>query len=214
VVITGDLAENGDAPAYLALRHALEALKPRVGLTLGNHDDRAVFAAQFPECIDAAGFAQHAIDMPDGRVIVLDTLVQGQAGGRLGPERLDWLDQRLTEAGGRPSYLFMHHPPADIGMPVLDRIKLVDSSAFFDVLQRHGNVVQVFAGHAHRIVFGMHRGVPFSVLRSTNHQTDLDFDRVRTASTHEAPLYAVILAQGGEVVMHTRDFTDTTRFHA
>ncbi|MEO8683463.1 MAG: phosphodiesterase [Devosia sp.] len=214
VVITGDLSQTGEKGTYELLRQELDALVPHYVLTLGNHDRREVFLDLFPEQTDANGFAQRAVDLADGCVILLDTLNEGQDGGWLGDVRLAWLDQALASATDRPVYIFMHHPPMDIGMPVLDRIRLADADAFYAVLARHGNVRHVFAGHVHRLITGTHRGIGFSVLRSTNHQADLDFSPDRVANTHEAPLYAVILAGADGVVVHTRDFTDQSRFYA
>jgi Icc protein len=214
VAITGDLSQTGEKATYELLQQELAALVPPYGLTLGNHDRREAFFQVFPEQADAGGFAQQAVELADGRVILLDTLNESCDGGWLGEVRLAWLDQALASAAGRPVYIFMHHPPMDIGMPVLDRIKLGDSDAFYAVLARHGNVRHIFAGHVHRLIAGSHRGIGFSVLRSTNHQADLDFSPDRVANTHEAPLYAVILAGADGVVVHTRDFTDQSRFYA
>lgn len=213
VVTTGDLAERGEREVYATLRDELTALRPPYRLTLGNHDRRDTFLEVFPEHAGKDGFVQSVIDFPEVRVVILDTLDAGEVGGRLGAERLDWLDRQLATAG-RDCLLFMHHPPFDVFMPVLDRIKLADAAGFLAVLKRHDTVRHIFAGHVHRMIAGSWHGIPFSVLRGTNHQTDLDFSPDRVANTLEAPLYAVILANANGVVMHVRDFTDRTRFFA
>ena len=51
------------------------------------------------------------IDAHPLRLIDLDTLLPWDSGARLGPDRLAWLDARLTEAPQRPTLVFMHHPP-------------------------------------------------------------------------------------------------------
>jgi 3',5'-cyclic-AMP phosphodiesterase len=214
VAITGDLSQTGETATYELLRQELEALVPPHGLTTGNHDRREALLEVFPDQGDGNGFVQRALDLADGRIILLDTLHEGHDGGLLGDVRLGWLDRALSGAGDRPVYIFMHHPPMDIGMPLLDRIRLADGEEFYAVLARHRNVRHIFAGHVHRLISGTYRGISFSVLRSTNHQADLDFSPDRVANTHEAPLYAVILADADGVVVHTRDFTDQSRFYA
>ncbi|UCI30241.1 hypothetical protein [Mesorhizobium sp. B4-1-4] len=72
-------------------------------------------------------------------------------------------------------------------------------------LARHGNVRHIFAGHVHRLIAGSWRGIPVSTLRSTNHQTALDFsDSWRLGE--EAPAYAVIFIDADGVIVHFREF--------
>jgi 3',5'-cyclic-AMP phosphodiesterase len=202
VAVTGDLADRGEPAAYALLAAELRRLKPRFGLTLGNHDSRDAFRAVF----GGAGFAQESVDLDGGRLLLLDTLDPGKVGGVLCAERLSWLDGQL--AGGRPTLLFMHHPPVDVHLPVLDRIRLADADALRAVLARHGNVRHIFAGHVHRQISGSWHGVPFSILRSTNHQTALRLMQDEFAVSYEPPHYAVILADAAGVVVHTREFTE------
>ncbi len=202
VAITGDLTDRGEGPAYELLAGELENLIPPFRLTLGNHDSREAFHAVF----GTSGFVQACVDLPAARLLLLDTLDAGQVGGRLCSERLAWLDARLDGAGDRSVFLFMHHPPVDVHLPVLDRIRLADADAFHAVLARHGNVRFLFAGHVHRQIAGAWRGIPFHILRSTNHQVALDFSRDAIAQGPEAPHYALILADRWDVVVHSQEF--------
>jgi 3',5'-cyclic AMP phosphodiesterase CpdA len=90
-------------------------------------------------------------------------------------------------------------------MPVLDEVRLADADSFHAVLSRHGNVRHIFAGHVHRLIAGSWRGIPVSTLRSTNHQTALDFSQSWSLG-HEPPAYAVIFIDGDGVVVHFHDF--------
>ncbi|MBZ9796393.1 phosphodiesterase [Mesorhizobium sp. ES1-4] len=204
VVISGDLTNDGERAAYAALREALAGFGPPCRLMLGNHDDRALFLEMFPKAPAERGFVQSFFDGSEGRLILLDTLDSGHVEGRLCAARLDWLDEKLREARDRPVYLFMHHPPFRIHMPVLDAVKLADADAFHDVLSRHGNVRHIFAGHVHRLIAGSWRGIPVSTLRGTNHQTALDFsDSWRLGN--EPPAYAVIFVDADGVIVHFHD---------
>lgn len=69
----------------------------------------------------------------------------------------------------------MHHPPFDIGIPSLDRIKLDGTEAFAAVLCESADIRHLFLGHVHRPVSGSWRGIPFSALPGTNHQIAADF---------------------------------------
>lgn len=198
VVISGDLTTDGERPAYAALSESLTKFGPPCRLMLGNHDDRAVFLEMFPQATAERGFVQSVVDSSEGRLILLDTLDSGHVEGKLCAARLDWLDEQLQEARDRPVFLFMHHPPFRIHIPKLDRVMLADADALHEVLLRHGNVRHIFAGHVHRLIAGSWRGIPISTLRSTNHQTALDFSQGWSLG-HEPPAYAVILidADGG-----------------
>jgi hypothetical protein len=56
--------------------------------------------------------------------------------------------------------LFTHHPPCDIGDPVLDPIKLSNSDVLAGLLLKHRNVRQIFFGHVDRTIFLTWNRVP------------------------------------------------------
>ncbi|MBZ9656007.1 phosphodiesterase [Phyllobacterium lublinensis] len=207
VIFTGDLSETGDEMTYRALAKEVAALVPPFRLMLGNHDDRLAFRQVFGGDGDD-GFVHGVEDTPEGRLIMLDTLLPGRPEGQLDDGRLHWLQQRLDEARDRPVFLFSHHPPFPIHMPLLDRMGIIEADALHALLKHHGNVRHIFAGHAHRPIAGSWRGIPVSVLRGTNHQSALDFSPDRIAVTHEPPAYAVIFIDRDTVIAHFHDFLD------
>lgn len=208
VVLSGDLTQDGRRDAYEALRGRLARLTPPWRLMVGNHDDRATLFAVFPNAGDEDGFAQCALDTPQGRVILLDTLDPGRVEGRLCPARLAWLEAELGRAEGRPVYIFMHHPPFRVHLPALDRIRLQDADAFLELLRRRGDVRHIFAGHVHRPISGLWHGIGFSTLFGTGHQSEAIFDEDRFATTFEAPAYGVILIDEDSVVVHAIGFLE------
>ncbi|EJN02453.1 phosphodiesterase [Phyllobacterium sp. YR531] len=210
VIFTGDLSDTGTEDTYVALAAELERLAVPYHLMMGNHDDRDVFLKTFASIVPQDGFVQSALDTPEGKFILLDTLMTGKVEGRLDDARLTWLKHQLHIAQGQPVYVFTHHPPFPIHMPHLDPIGLIDADALFALLREHGNVRHIFAGHAHRPVAGSWRGIPVSVLRGTNHQSALGFDPHRVAITHEPPVYGVIFIDRETVIVHSHDFLDTT----
>jgi len=203
VIFCGDLANDCEPPAYAALAGCLGDLAPPYRLTVGNHDDRAALIEAIPEVARSDGFIQSALDIGGTRLIVLDTLWPGNVAGTLCDRRLGWLDAQLAGAGR--ALLFLHHPPMAIGIPSVDDSRLAAPERLLAVINRHGNVRHVFAGHVHRLSHGNWNGVPVTTLRGTNHQTALAFSGPHKVS-HEAPAYAVVLAQGDELIVHTREF--------
>ncbi len=213
-IITGDLAHRGHTEAYALLRELLKPLSIPVLPLIGNHDHRERFCAAFPEVLrDAAGFVQWVQDVSAGRLILLDTVMRGdepgpRAAGYFGSERIQWLRDRLDEAGNLPVYLFMHHPPFGIGAPALDAINLEPSDAqtFGEILQGRNNVRHLFFGHIHRTIFGSWRGLPFSTLPATAHQSLLDLKAAEDLFTHEPPAYGVVLLDTDQVTIHTENY--------
>lgn len=151
VLVTGDLADTGTADEYTLFRELTGPLPMPVYVVPGNHDDREVMLEVFgvQGTSPLPGFMQYALDIGPLRLIALDTHVPGQGGGQLDQVRLNWLDERLTEAPTRPTLIFMHHPPLPSGLSVMDRIGLEGADALQDLLWRHPQVERVLAGHTH-----------------------------------------------------------------
>lgn len=213
-ILTGDLADGGDPAAYACARELLAALPMPVHVIPGNHDDRAAFVAAFPDAPrDIHGYVQQAFRRDGITFVLLDTLEPSQgSGGAFCSRRAAWLAQRLAEAGDAPVLLFMHHPPFDIGLPGLDAIGLADAAPFTEAVAAAGNVRHLFFGHAHRPICGRWRGISFSTLYGTSHQTRLDFDGGRRiAYTAEPPACAVVLVDGDQLTIHTDHFLEDER---
>ena len=163
-ILMGDLTDAGEDAAYRWLKRRLDELPfPSVPM-LGNHDDRQAFCAVFRRGEDHDGFVQSSRRFGEFRFVFLDTHVPGEDWGYLCEERLAWLDTRLGKGGD--VCLFLHHPPCDIGDPVLDPIKLSNASELARLLRQHGNVRQIVFGHVHRTMFLLWNGIPCASLDS------------------------------------------------
>ncbi|AZV77502.1 phosphodiesterase [Parasedimentitalea marina] len=204
-VISGDLADTANPAAYAWLKEQLAGFSIQTFLMLGNHDDRTVFQSVFEDhhC-DDNGFIQHSHKTKDGLFIFLDTTKDGASAheGQLCPQRLDWLRTQLINAGDTPVYLFMHHPPFDIGIAYVDDIKLVEHQDFAAVLKRGKNIRHVFFGHVHRSAYVQWNGLSFTSLPSLNHQVPLVPTSVGTTYSSEPAGYGVVLLNDGQMTVH------------
>ena len=208
-LLTGDLADTGSAIAYARLAETLARLPMPAYLLPGNHDDRAALGRQFPDiCRDEAGFVQAAIETPVGRFLLLDTLESGLPCGEYCATRRAWLARQLAENGTRPIWLAMHHPPLAVGIPSMDQYALRDPAAFWAVLEPHRQFIRhLFIGHLHRPLGGSWHGIPFSCVRSPNHQVAFDMVSAdEVPGNQEAPGYAVVLIEKDSVVVHQHEF--------
>jgi Icc protein len=179
VVVTGDCAHHGSVREYRQLREALKGLQVPVYVITGNHDDRSgmldVFGVQGEQPLD--GFVQYVVEEWPVRLIALDTLLPGRDEGRLGEERLAWLEARLAEQPERPTLIVMHHPPFRVGLPVYDEIGLVDAEAFGAIIARHSHVEAIIAGHVHSTMTRRFHGTVALTCGSTRHQLVPDLQR-------------------------------------
>lgn len=200
-VISGDLANDRDPLAYRWLAGQLAEFPLRTVLMTGNHDERAAMRAELPGLMDDGnGFVQGAMDTDEGTFLFLDTLKDPTVtAGEYCAARRDWLRARLDEARGRPVRIFMHHPPFDIGVPRMDRIKLEQPDAFAALLPGH-DVRHIFFGHVHRPVYVSWRGIPCTALPGTAHQIPLNGSS--GPFTVEPAMYAVVLIEGDRTVVN------------
>ena len=176
-LVTGDLVDGGKAAEYANLRRVLSQLAMPFFLIPGNHDARETLREAFPDhaYLPRDGALHYAIEDLPLRLIALDTLVPGKGYGALDGAQLDWLEARLAE-GDRPTLIFMHHPPFDVGMAAMDNdYRLVEGGErLAEIVRRHGNVERVLCGHVHRPIQVRWAGTMGSVAPSTAHQAALD----------------------------------------
>ena len=213
-VITGDLTHTADPDAYFDLRKCLSELPMPFYLLAGNHDRRKEMLAAFPDIpIDPDGFIQFELSCSAGKFLMLDTVEEGKGWGSYCETRLRWLRETLAKANDHRVYLFMHHPPFDVGIPSVDRLGLgADGRKMSEVLADFTNIRHLFFGHVHRPIAGSWRGIPYSTLRGTNHQVPLDFEAIEVVpKSHEPPAYAVVFLDDGQTTVHFHDYLDTSR---
>ncbi|MCP5081424.1 MAG: phosphodiesterase [Alphaproteobacteria bacterium] len=170
-VISGDMVNRGTVADYAGVTELLAGLRVPVLPMVGNHDDRDLFrsALSLPAtCM--AKFVQYTVQTPEGLIICLDTQKTGSDAGEFCVERREWLQNVLSGAPDTPIYIFMHHPPMRLGLPMQDTENLEDGNAFLDLVSAHANVRYLFIGHVHRPITGTVRGIPFATMRSVLYQ--------------------------------------------
>ena len=213
VVVTGDMTHWGDSQAYARFAKEIRQLKMPVHLMIGNHDDTPSLMQTFPEVPrDENGFVQTAIETPYGRFLLLDTKAQGTHAGAYCDARRTWLAHQLKTPGR--VFLFMHHPPFEVGIKAMDAIMMQDADPFYEVIAPHkARICHLFFGHVHRAIWGNWRGISYSCMRGLNHQVALDLDAPaeRINGNFEPPAYGVVLLDEDQVSVHLHDFSDSSQ---
>ena len=209
-IISGDLTNDGEANDYAALKSHLDELTCPYFVMVGNHDDRQLVRDAFPAPSGAMDdFVQYAIDADDMRLLCLDTMNSENGDGQFCDARMDWLREELVKSEGRPTYVFMHHPPMPVGLPTLDTSKIAEGDALLDLLATCPDVCYLFMGHVHRPICGTVRGMPFATMRSVLFQApaaEPAWNWERFAPCKEAPNIGLLMIDGPNVLMHYDQF--------
>lgn len=213
VLVTGDLSDCGLAEEYGIVRDALRRLPMPVHVVPGNHDRREALAAALGEehaYLPKSGFQHYVVEDFPVRLIGLDTVIAGEDGGEICPEREAWLAGRLREGQGRPTVIFMHHPPFQVGVDGMDIMPCRVSPGFVDLVARHPEIERVLCGHYHRPIQRRFAGTIGYVAPGTAHQVALDLrPGTENQFVMEPPALAVhVWAPETGVVSHLQPIGD------
>ena len=205
VVINGDLAlkdgQRGDYVHFARLITPLREAGVPVHLTMGNHDDRAVFYDVLKQERPASPVVEskHAavVRLADANLFLLDSLKQTMVTqGLLGAEQRDWLARALDAEPGKPALVFAHHNPRLGGDPLHFPGGLEDSAELWSLLAARPQVKAYLHGHIHHREFYVHQGIHLLNTPATSYVAD------KTTSTTGWTLLR-LGAAGMRVTTHT-----------
>lgn len=202
VIINGDLAlkdgRRGDYERFAKLIAPLQAAGLPLHLTMGNHDDRAVFYDVMKESSSAveSKFVS-MVELPGVNLFLLDSLKATMVTqGLLGPAQLDWLVKLLNTHADKPALLFAHHNPRLGGEPLHFPGGLEDSEPLWRALSTRKQVKAYIHGHIHHRNFFEHEGVHILNTPATSYVADK-----KTSTTGWTMLR--LTPEGAEATTHT-----------
>jgi Icc protein len=163
LLLTGDLVHD-DAGGYAHVRTLFGALGKPVYCLPGNHDDLPAYAAALGNAPFQLG---GHVDFAHWRVVMLDSVVPGQAHGVLSDAELQRLDQAAADAGGRHVLVALHHHPVALGSSWLDEVRLQNAAQLFTITDRHPEVRAICWGHVHQQFDVRRKGVRLMAVPST-----------------------------------------------
>jgi 3',5'-cyclic AMP phosphodiesterase CpdA len=153
VIFTGDTVQHGQPEEYARLRELLAPLHVPLYLIPGNRDDNEAMRAAFNDKTylpESGDFLHYTVEDYPIRLVALDSTLSGERKGRFCPERQAWLDQVLSDQPNRPTLLFIHHPPFDVGDHYIDGYRQPEEAgALADIVSRHTQIVGMLCGHVH-----------------------------------------------------------------
>ncbi len=190
IVITGDVADLGEADAYRRVRGLLEPVAGRLGAELvwvmGNHDERTRFRSELLGVPASTEPYDRVIWLNGLRLIVLDTTVPGYHHGELGAAQLDWLRAELSVPAKHGTLLALHHPPIPTPLPLMEILELQRQDDLAAAIAG-GDVRGILGGHMHYSTSASFAGVPVNVAAATCYTMDVS-----------GPKGAIVGANGGQ----------------
>lgn len=185
ILLTGDVVHD-DPDGYAAAVELLSPLGKPVLCLPGNHDDPAIMqrvlaVPPFEYCpIRRFGHWQ---------LILLDSVIVGEAGGRLSERELTRLDAALAAHPDLHALIALHHHPIHTGSDWLEPIGVANAAEFFEILDAHRQVRAVIWGHVHQrqeITRGHLRllATPSTCVQFRAHSADFALDSLPPAYRH------------------------------
>jgi Icc protein len=176
LILSGDVANSGEAEAYVRLRPVIDAALERFGAKLlvapGNHDDVALLREHLLGREPERGPLDEVVRVGGLRLIGLDSTVPGEVHGELDDAQLAALADELAEPAPDGTLLVVHHPSIWSTTPQSALVALRDPQRLGAVI-RGSDVRLVLSGHTHRVSAGTLAGVPVWISPSTGSQADV-----------------------------------------
>lgn len=196
LVVSGDVADHGLPEEYAEARAWLDRWPGPSLVVPGNHDVREPFQ-------DAFGPTEPSLDVDGLRLLGLDSLVAAPPGqrvdhGELGPASLELLEA----AAGGPLLVVLHHPPVDLGQPLMTDILLRVPEQLGRRLGEH--VVALLVGHCHTACATTFAGVPVLVGGATASTVPVAGEPLPSIWTDAPPSFALHHLADGRLTTHWR----------
>ncbi|NIL93119.1 MAG: phosphodiesterase [Woeseiaceae bacterium] len=170
VIFTGDTVQHGQPEEYALLRELLAPLEAPLYPVPGNRDDKDAMRAALSDLayLPATGdFLHYVIDDYDTRLVGIDSTLASERKGRFCEVRQSWLDKTLHDQPGRPTLLFIHHPPFDVGDHYVGGYRHPEEAeALADIVQRQPQVIGLLCGHVHWPIERMWAGTQARIMPS------------------------------------------------
>lgn len=163
VLLTGDLVQD-DPDGYRWIRHTFGASKVPVLCLAGNHDLPDHMRATLKGAPFVIG--SHT-EFGRWLVVMLDSWIPNNAGGRLGAEQLANLRNVLRTHRNHHVLVCLHHHPIAMRSEWLDHVGLDDADEFMTIVREHTNVRGVLWGHVHQSLDSFIHGVRFMASPAT-----------------------------------------------
>ena len=162
VLVTGDIAADGQAAAYEQLNEFFNHRVPTLWLP-GNHDDVRAQKGAYRDHLKRRIVGRH------WDVLMLETQLAGKVGGYFSSAELDALQRAVADAaaGDKSLLIATHHPLRALQSTWLDEQAVSNASAALIIMQALSDRVVVVSGHVHQESDAVVQGVRMLTTPST-----------------------------------------------
>jgi 3',5'-cyclic AMP phosphodiesterase CpdA len=202
LLVTGDIADHGDPAEYREAVRLLDAPFPVLACP-GNHDSRAALRTALLGTASSQEPVNHAHRVGELTVLLCDSTVPGQAGGRLDYATLAWIEEELAGTAS-PALLAFHHPPVPVHHPMPDGIPLANPGDLGELLGRHPEVIAIVGGHAHTAAASVFAGRPVLLAPAVTWTLVMPPEPKSLADLAAEPGFALHTVEGGHITTHFR----------
>lgn len=175
-VVTGDITDFGTPEEYERFKIIMKPLGIPYLVLPGNHDRRENLRQAFAgeDWIPKSGEIIWSRDLANFGVIGLDTLVEDHHHGWLEEETLQFLRAELTNFGGKPVIVALHHPPFATGIVPMDINNLRNAEELRTILDDYPGESRIICGHVHRSVSTIFGSSLALIAPGVSHSVTLD----------------------------------------
>lgn len=146
LLVTGDISDHGAASAYRRFFASTETLAPQTRWLPGNHDS----AATMRTVLGADVRLERSLLLGNWQIVMLDSAIPGEIGGRLDNDELAALRTSLQLEPQRHVLICVHHPVVPVGCAWIDPQMVSDAAEFWRLIESFPQVRAVLAGHVHQ----------------------------------------------------------------
>ena len=164
ILATGDLSQDASTASYEYLAQRFGELQLPLFWLPGNHDDsNAMHEHLRGKQVSAA----KQVLVGNWLIVLLDSTVNGESGGNISPEQIEFLQAGLQEHPDRHALVCLHHQALPSGSEWIDRLGLQNPQLLIDTIKSYGNVRAVLWGHVHQQGHHLRDGIEWMSTPST-----------------------------------------------
>lgn len=206
MLATGDISQDGSAASYERFhQYMADRFEQPVYWLPGNHDTVSLMSNHkahnyMSPCV---------INLEHWSIIMLDSTQEGEVGGNMANNQLNFLETALVNSEGKHVLIGMHHQPVPVGSVWLDQQIIDNTHQLTDLIDQFSNVRALVWGHVHQDFEGERKGVKLMSVPSTCVQ--FKPDSVDFAIDDRNPGYRWMdLHPNGDITSQVSRVTDTT----
>lgn len=148
ILATGDLSHDASIESYHHLLTIFRQLSDLPVYCLAGNHDESMFMAE--HLVSGNVSMQRHIIIGGWQILMLDSSVRDQVGGRLDSGQLDFLNGSLTENPDKHTLICLHHQPINMESAWLDEVGLDNKQEFHSIISDHPQVRGILWGHVHQ----------------------------------------------------------------